>query len=121
LGRCLSEIIGVKKRIKIRAILPLAAFIRNRPAGVLGRLTFLKSTPASGNHLFFETQAYFNFKDMGKIKEGVVMTVQEKAEFDRVNTLPRKASGSVAYYFKPQTKFPPRRIGYRQLTDKVLL
>ena len=36
------------------------------------------------------------------------MTAREKAEFDRVNALPRKTSGIVAYYFKPQTKYPPR-------------
>lgn len=45
---------------------------------------------------------------MVKIKEGYVMTPREKAEFDRVNALPRKESGSVAYYYKPQTKYPPR-------------
>lgn len=45
---------------------------------------------------------------MVKIKEGYVMSQREKAEFDRVNTLPRKAEGQVAYYFKPQTKYPPR-------------
>lgn len=36
------------------------------------------------------------------------MTSREKAEFDRVNALPRKSWGTVAYYFKPQTKYPPR-------------
>lgn len=36
------------------------------------------------------------------------MNAREKAEFDRVNALPRKSSGTVAYYFKPQTKYPPR-------------
>lgn len=36
------------------------------------------------------------------------MTASEKVEFDRVNALPRKKSGKVAYYFKPQTKYPPR-------------
>lgn len=36
------------------------------------------------------------------------MNAREKAEFDRVNALPRKTSGVVAYYFKPQTKYPPR-------------
>lgn len=45
---------------------------------------------------------------MVKIKEGYVMNDREKAEFDRVNALPRKTSGVVAYYFKPQTKYPPR-------------
>lgn len=45
---------------------------------------------------------------MVKIKEGYVMNPREQAEFDRVNALPRKASGKVDYYFKPQTKYPPR-------------
>ncbi|OJW13926.1 hypothetical protein [Mucilaginibacter sp. 44-25] len=45
---------------------------------------------------------------MVKIKEGYVMNAREKVEFDRVNALPRKTSGVVAYYFKPQTKYPPR-------------
>lgn len=45
---------------------------------------------------------------MVKIKEGYVMTAREQAEFDRVNAQPRKKSGRVAYYFKPQTKYPPR-------------
>jgi hypothetical protein len=45
---------------------------------------------------------------MVKIKEGYVMNPREQVEFDRVNALPRKASGTVAYYFKPQTKYPPR-------------
>ncbi len=45
---------------------------------------------------------------MVKIKEGYVMSPREKAEFDRVNALPRKLSGRVDFYFKPQTKYPPR-------------
>jgi len=45
---------------------------------------------------------------MVKIKEGYVMTASEKAEYDRANALPRKLSGRVDYYFKPQTKYPPR-------------
>jgi hypothetical protein len=45
---------------------------------------------------------------MVKIKKGYVMNPREQVEFDRVNVLPRKASGTVAYYFKPQTKYPPR-------------
>jgi hypothetical protein len=45
---------------------------------------------------------------MVKIKEGYVMSPREKAEYDRVNALPRKTSGQVAYYYKPQTKYPPR-------------
>jgi hypothetical protein len=45
---------------------------------------------------------------MVKIKDGYVMSPREKAEFDRVNNLPRKTSGKVDYYFKPQTKYPPR-------------
>ena len=36
------------------------------------------------------------------------MTPREQAEYDRVNALPRKTSGRVDYYFKPQTKYPPR-------------
>jgi hypothetical protein len=36
------------------------------------------------------------------------MTAREKIEFDRVDAWPRKTSGLVAYYFKPQTKYPPR-------------
>ena len=45
---------------------------------------------------------------MVKIKEDYVMNPREKAEFDRVNALPQKKEGTVAYYFKPQTKYPPR-------------
>ncbi|RYG41397.1 MAG: hypothetical protein EOO01_25245 [Chitinophagaceae bacterium] len=45
---------------------------------------------------------------MVKIKDGYVMNAREQAEFDRVDALPRKKEGMVAYYFKPQTKYPPR-------------
>jgi hypothetical protein len=45
---------------------------------------------------------------MVKIKEGYVMNAREQAEFDRVNALPRKTSGRVDFYYKPQTKYPPR-------------
>jgi len=45
---------------------------------------------------------------MVKIKEGYVMSPRERAEFERQNALPRKKSGLVAYFFKPQTKYPPR-------------
>lgn len=45
---------------------------------------------------------------MVRIKEGYVMNAREKAEFERVDALPRKQTGTVAYYFKPQTKYPPR-------------
>jgi hypothetical protein len=45
---------------------------------------------------------------MVKIKEGYVMSANEKAEYDRMNALPRKTSGRVDYYFKPPTKYPPR-------------
>jgi len=45
---------------------------------------------------------------MVKIKESFVMNAREQAELDRLNALPRKSSGRVAYYFKPQTKYPPR-------------
>jgi len=45
---------------------------------------------------------------MVKIKEGYVMNAREKAEFDRVNALPRKTSRRVDFYYKPQTKYPPR-------------
>jgi hypothetical protein len=53
-------------------------------------------------------QAQLNLLVMVKIKEGYVFSAKEKAEFDRENALPRKASGKVDYYFKPQTKYPPR-------------
>lgn len=36
------------------------------------------------------------------------MNAREKAEFERVDALPRKKEGTVAYYFKAQTKYPPR-------------
>ncbi|PAW95068.1 hypothetical protein CKK33_16830 [Mucilaginibacter sp. MD40] len=45
---------------------------------------------------------------MVKIKEGYVMSQREREEYERQNVLPRKASGRVDYYFKPQTKYPPR-------------
>lgn len=45
---------------------------------------------------------------MVKIKDGYVMSPHERAEFERQDALPRKTSGQVAYYFKPQTKYPPR-------------
>lgn len=45
---------------------------------------------------------------MVKIKEGYVMSAKEREEYERQNALPRKASGRVDYYFKPQTKYPPR-------------
>jgi uncharacterized LabA/DUF88 family protein len=45
---------------------------------------------------------------MVKIEERYVMNPKEKAEYERVNALPRKASGKVEYYFKRQTKYPPR-------------
>jgi hypothetical protein len=45
---------------------------------------------------------------MVKIKEGYVMNPREQAEYDRVNALPRKTTGKVDYYFKPQSKYPPR-------------
>jgi hypothetical protein len=45
---------------------------------------------------------------MVKIKEGYVLNPREQADYDRVNALPRKTSGRVDYYFKPQTKYPPR-------------
>lgn len=45
---------------------------------------------------------------MVKIKEGYIMNPREKAEFDRLNALPRKISGRVDYYFKPKTKYPAR-------------
>ncbi|QEM07893.1 hypothetical protein DIU31_031940 [Mucilaginibacter rubeus] len=45
---------------------------------------------------------------MVKIKEGYVMSPRERAEFERQDALPRKKLGLVAYYFKPQTKYPPR-------------
>ena len=45
---------------------------------------------------------------MVKLKEGYVMNAREKEEFDRVDALPRKLSGRVDFYYKPQTKYPPR-------------
>lgn len=45
---------------------------------------------------------------MVTIKEGYVMNAREKADYERMNALPRKTEGFVAYYFKPQTKYPPR-------------
>ncbi|GAA3989764.1 hypothetical protein [Mucilaginibacter dorajii] len=45
---------------------------------------------------------------MVKIKEGYMMSASEKAEYERVNALPRKLSGRVDFYYKPQTKYPPR-------------
>lgn len=36
------------------------------------------------------------------------MNPREKAEYERVNALHRNAKGTVSYYFKPQTKYPPR-------------
>ena len=36
------------------------------------------------------------------------MSPREKTEFDRVNALPRKTEGMVAYYYKPPTKYPAR-------------
>ncbi|OKS88730.1 hypothetical protein [Mucilaginibacter polytrichastri] len=45
---------------------------------------------------------------MVKIKEGYVMSQREREEYERQNALPRKGSGRVDYYFKPQTKYPPR-------------
>lgn len=45
---------------------------------------------------------------MVKIKEGYIMNARQKAEYERVNALPRAKDGLVAYYYKPQTKYPPR-------------
>jgi hypothetical protein len=45
---------------------------------------------------------------MVKIKEGYVMSQREREEYERQEALPRKTSGRVDYYFKPQTKYPPR-------------
>ncbi|WCT13285.1 hypothetical protein [Mucilaginibacter jinjuensis] len=45
---------------------------------------------------------------MVKIKGGCVMSPRERAEFERQDALHRKKTGLVAYYFKPQTKYPPR-------------
>ncbi len=36
------------------------------------------------------------------------MSASEKNSYERDNARPRKTSGKVEYYFKPQTKFPPR-------------
>lgn len=45
---------------------------------------------------------------MVKLKDGYVLNPREQAEYERVDALPRKVSGRVDYYFKPQTKYPPR-------------
>lgn len=36
------------------------------------------------------------------------MSPRERAEYERQDALPRKSSGAVAYYFKPQNKYPSR-------------
>ncbi|WEA01759.1 hypothetical protein [Mucilaginibacter sp. SJ] len=36
------------------------------------------------------------------------MNAREKVEYERMNALPRKSEGFAAYYYKPQTKYPPR-------------
>jgi len=45
---------------------------------------------------------------MVKIKEGYVISPRQRAEYERMDALPRKKYGRVDYYFKPQTKYPPR-------------
>ena len=45
---------------------------------------------------------------MVKIKDGFRMSAREMAEYERMDALPRKQSGRVDYYYKPQTKYPPR-------------
>ncbi|QJD95985.1 hypothetical protein HH214_08890 [Mucilaginibacter robiniae] len=45
---------------------------------------------------------------MVKLKEGYVMSAAEQVAYDRDNARPRKSWGQVAYYFKLQTKYPPR-------------
>lgn len=45
---------------------------------------------------------------MVKIKEGYQFSPKEQAEYDRVDALPRKASGRVDYFFKPEKKYPAR-------------
>lgn len=37
-----------------------------------------------------------------------MMTARERAEFERMDALPRKESGRVDYYYKRETKYPPR-------------
>jgi hypothetical protein len=66
LGGHLPKAAQVKKRIKNRAQLPLAAFIRNRQLGVLGCLTFRKPKHAPGNHWFSEIQAYLNLSQKSR-------------------------------------------------------
>jgi hypothetical protein len=61
---------------------------------VLGRLTFIKSKPASGQDCFSEIQAYFNIKNMVKIKEGYVMTAREKANLTGLMRCHAKLEGS---------------------------
>jgi hypothetical protein len=66
LGGHLQKAAQVKKRIKNRAQLPLAAFIRNRQLGVLGCLTFRKPKHAPGNDWFSEIQAYLNLSQKSR-------------------------------------------------------
>ncbi|WP_091212081.1 hypothetical protein [Mucilaginibacter gossypiicola] len=51
---------------------------------------------------------------MVKIKEGYVMSASEKGEFERQDALPRRTSGKVDYYFKPETKYPARIYAFMQ-------
>ncbi|MDB5141662.1 MAG: hypothetical protein JWQ66_375 [Mucilaginibacter sp.] len=45
---------------------------------------------------------------MVKIKEGCQMSTSQRAEYERMNAMPRKTAGKVDYFFKPQKKYPPR-------------
>jgi hypothetical protein len=75
---------------------------------VLGRQTFTKSILPPAILAFLKHWPISKLWIMVKLKEGYIMTAREKAEFDRVNALPRKTAGRVDYYYKPQTKYPPR-------------
>jgi hypothetical protein len=75
---------------------------------VLGRQTFSKSILPPAILALLKHWPIVNTKIMVKLKEGYVMNPREQAEFDRVNALPRKTSGRVDFYYKPQTKYPPR-------------
>jgi hypothetical protein len=45
---------------------------------------------------------------MVKIKDGYVMSAAERVEFERKDAMPRKTTGRVDYYYKRETKYPPR-------------
>ena len=60
-----------------------------------------------------------NTRPMVKIKQGYVMSPREREEYERQDALPRATSGTVAYYFKRQTKYPPRIYVFMQADGLV--